>query len=243
MQRHGGVCEAFDALPAPGASHAPGGRQIVLCDDRALAAAGLSVAGWADRLASSGERGVLIVGLSADARQLPRELLPVYRPAAPARVIDALQRAISGHPPDSARMELDGAGALDGTRPPRVLLVEDNPVNQLVAQALLERLGATVVLAGDGAQALQRLNEAEFDVVLMDCQMPVMDGLACTRALREREARLQLHRVPVVAMTAASEDDARDDCREAGMDDFLTKPVDQLQFAAVLARVMRATAP
>ena len=66
---------------------------------------------------------------------------------------------------------------------------------------------------------------------------------ACTRALREREARLQLHRVPVVAMTAASEDDARDDCREAGMDDFLTKPVDQLQFAAVLARVMRATAP
>jgi CheY-like chemotaxis protein len=54
---------------------------------------------------------------------------------------------------------------------------------------------------------------------------------------------LQLRRVPVVAMTAASEDDARDDCREAGMDDFLTKPVDQLQFAAVLARVMRATAP
>ena len=243
VQRHGGACEAFEALPAPGAPHAPGSRQIVLCDDRALAAAGLSVAGWADRLASSGERGVLIVGLSADARQLPRELLPVYRPAGPARVIDALQRAISGQPPDSARMDLDGSTALAGTRRPKVLLVEDNPVNQLVAQALLERLGATVVLAGDGAQALQRLNEAEFDVVLMDCQMPVMDGLACTRALREREVRLQLRRVPVVAMTAASDDDARDDCREAGMDDFLTKPVDQLQFAAVLARVMRATAP
>jgi CheY-like chemotaxis protein len=124
-----------------------------------------------------------------------------------------------------------------------VLLVEDNPVNQMVAQALLERLGATVVLAGDGAQALQRVAEAEFDVVLMDCQMPVMDGLACTRALRERETRLQLRRLPVVAMTAASDDDARDECRDAGMDDFLTKPVDQLQFAAVLARVMRATAP
>ena len=243
VQRHGGACEAFEALPAPGSPHAPGSRQIVLCDDRALAAAGLSVAGWADRLASSGERGVLIVGLSADARQLPRELLPVYRPAGPARVIDALQRAVSGQPPDSARMDLDGSTALAGTRRPKVLLVEDNPVNQLVAQALLERLGAAVVLAGDGAQALQRLNEAEFDVVLMDCQMPVMDGLACTRALREREVRLQLRRVPVVAMTAASDDDARDDCREAGMDDFLTKPVDQLQFAAVLARVMRATAP
>ena len=243
VQRHGGSCEAFEALPAPGAARAPGSRHVVLCDDRALAATGLSVADWADRLAASGERGVLIVGLSADARLLPRELLPVYRPALPARVIDAIQRAIAGQPPDSARMDLDGGAAFDGTRPPRVLLVEDNPVNQMVAQALLQRLGATVVLAGDGAQALQRLAEAEFDLVLMDCQMPVMDGLACTRALRERESREQLRRVPVVAMTAASDDDARDACREAGMDDFLTKPVDQLQFAAVLARVMRATAP
>ena len=243
VQRHGGGCEAFETLPAPGAPRAPGSRHIVLCDDRALADAGLSVADWADRLAASGERGVLIVGLDADARQLPRDLLPVYRPAAPARVIDALLRAISAQPPDSARIDLDGSTALDGTRPPRVLLVEDNPVNQMLAQALLERLGASVVLAGDGAQALQCLAEGEFDVVMMDCQMPVMDGLACTRALRAREARLQLRRVPVVAMTAASEDDARDDCREAGMDDFLTKPADQLQFAAVLARVMRASTP
>jgi len=243
VQRHGGGCEALDALPAPVAAHQPGSRHVVVCDDLALAAAGLSAGDWADRLAASGERGVLIVGLSADARRLPRELLPVYRPAAPARVIDALQRAIGGQPADSARMELDGASASDGTRPPRVLLVEDNTVNQMVAQALLERLGATVVLAGDGAQALQRVAEAEFDLVLMDCQMPVMDGLACTRALRERETRLQLRRLPVVAMTAASDDGARDDCRDAGMDDFLTKPVDQLQFAAVLARVMRTTAP
>jgi CheY-like chemotaxis protein len=243
VQRHGGACEAFEALPATGAPHAPGSRPVVLCDDRSLAAAGLSAAEWADALAASGARGVLIVGLSADARQLPRELLPVYRPATPARVIDALQRAIAGQAADSARMDLDGNTAFDGTRAPRVLLVEDNPVNQMVAQALLERLGATVVLAGDGAQALQRVAEAEFDVVLMDCQMPVMDGLVCTRALRERETRLQLRRLPVVAMTAASDEEARDACRDAGMDDFLTKPVDQLQFAAVLARVMRATAP
>ena len=94
-----------------------------------------------------------------------------------------------------------------------------------------------------GAQALRRVAESEFDLVLMDCQMPVMDGLACTRALRERETRLQLRRLPVVAMTAAGDDEARDDCRDAVMDDFLTKPVDQLQFAAVLARVMRTTAP
>jgi signal transduction histidine kinase/CheY-like chemotaxis protein len=239
VRRLGASCAAFEALPAP----EPGAQRVVLCDERALADAGLSAADWADRLAASGERGVLIVGLGADARRLPRELVPVYRPAAPARVIDALQRALSKLPPESARMDLDASSALAGTRPPKVLLVEDNLVNQMVAQALLERLGAVVVLAGDGEQALQRLAESEFDIVLMDCQMPVMDGLACTRALREREARQQLRRVPVVAMTATSADDARDDCRHAGMDDFLTKPVDQLQFAAVLARVMRATTP
>ena len=243
VQRHGGRCDAQAVFPEAGAAHAPGSQPIVLCDDRALSEAGLSAADWADRLAASGARGVLIVGLGADARQLPRELLPVYRPATPARVIDALQRAIAGHAADSARMDLDGSTAPAGTRAPKVLLVEDNPVNQMVAQALLERLGATVVLAGDGAQALQRVAEAEFDVVLMDCQMPVMDGLACTRALRERETHLQLRRLPVVAMTAASDEEARDECRDAGMDDFLTKPVDQLQFAAVLARVMRTTAP
>jgi len=116
----------------------------------------------------------------------------------------------------------------------------DSP--RLTVRHLLSHAGG---LPEDNATADLRMPmaEAEFDVVLMDCQMPVMDGLACTRALRERETRLQLRRLPVVAMTAASDEDARDECRDAGMDDFLTKPVDQLQFAAVLARVMRATTP
>jgi len=120
--------------------------------------------------------------------------------------------------------------------------VEDNLVNQMVAQALLERLGASVVLAGDGEQALRRLAEAAFDLVLMDCQMPVLDGPACTRRWREIEARAQRPRIPVVAMTATSDDDAREACRAAGMDDFLTKPVEQADLAALLARVMQATA-
>ena len=87
-------------------------------------------------------------------------------------------------------MDLDaGAPGADGSRLVRVLLVEDNLVNQLVAQSLLERLGAQVVLAGDGEQALQRLAEQSFDLVLMDCQMPVLDGLDCTRRWRAIEAR------------------------------------------------------
>jgi signal transduction histidine kinase/ActR/RegA family two-component response regulator len=243
VQRHGGRCECLAALPPAGPPLSSAGqRRIVLCDDRALAVAGLSAAAWADRLAASGERGVLLAALSTDARQLPRELVPLYRPAQPARVIDALQRALAPVPPESARMDLDPPVAADGTRTLRVLLVEDNLVNQLVAQALLERLGAQVVLAGDGEQALQRLEEDRFDLVLMDCQMPVLDGPSCTRRWREIEAQRAGPRIPVVAMTAASDEDARAACREAGMDDFLTKPVEQASLAAMLARVMQATA-
>ncbi|MFT3957429.1 MAG: ATP-binding protein [Piscinibacter sp.] len=240
VRRHGGECERAESLlvePSPA-----GRRRIVLSDDQALAAAGLSRADWADRLAAGGARGVLLVSLSTDARRLPRALVPLYRPAQPARVIEALQRALAPVPPESASMDLDPPLAADGTRSARVLLVEDNLVNQLVAQALLERLGAQVVLAGDGEQALQRLAESTFDLVLMDCQMPVLDGPSCTRRWRTIEAQRQLPRIPVVAMTATSDDDVRALCREAGMDDFLTKPVEQPQLAALLARVMQATA-
>ncbi|WP_341890069.1 ATP-binding protein [Variovorax sp. YR752] len=242
VQRHGGRCARLAALPPVEPTPAAGMRRVMLCDDRSLEAADLSVADWADRLATGGERGVLLVSLAADARKLPRELVPLYRPAQPLRVLEALQRALEPVPPDSARMELDPPLAGDGTRTLRVLLVEDNLVNQLVAQALLERLGAQVMLAGDGEQALQRLAENEFDLVLMDCQMPVLDGLSCTRRWREIEAQRAGPRIPVVAMTAASDEDARAACRDAGMDDFLTKPVEQAQLAAMLARVMQATA-
>jgi signal transduction histidine kinase/CheY-like chemotaxis protein len=238
VRRHGGRCEVFDTLPAAAAALPPCVRRVVLCDERALAAAGLAPADWADRLAASGERGVLLVGLSADARKLPHDLVPLYRPAPPGRVIEALQRALGPPPPDSASLDIDAPAMTAGTRGARVLLVEDNLVNQLVAQALLERLGAHVVLAGDGEQALQRLAQDEFDLVLMDCQMPVLDGLACTRRWREREREMQdrRRRTPVVAMTATSDDQARQACRDAGMDDFLTKPVELPQLAAVLAQ-------
>ncbi len=242
VRRHGGECEHAESLTAHAATAAAGRRPIVLCDADALAADGLSAADWADRLVAVGARGVLLVSLSTDARTLPRELVPLYRPAQPARVIEALQRALAPVPPESASMDLDPPLAADGTRTPRVLLVEDNLVNQLVAQALLERLGAQVELAGDGEQALQRLDESTFDLVLMDCQMPVLDGPSCTRRWRAIEAERQRPRIPVVAMTATSDDDARALCREAGMDDFLTKPVEQPQLAALLARVMQATA-
>ncbi|MFB9311689.1 hybrid sensor histidine kinase/response regulator [Nocardioides plantarum] len=119
----------------------------------------------------------------------------------------------------------------------RVLVVEDNAVNQLVATGLLESLGCTVVAVGNGLEAVDALGEGHgFDVVLMDCRMPRMDGFDATRAIRARERGT---RVPIIAMTASATEGERQRCLEAGMDDFLTKPVDPTQLAAAVARAPR----
>jgi len=122
-----------------------------------------------------------------------------------------------------------------------VLLVEDNPFNQQVARELLEQAGAAVTVAGDGAQALAAMARARFDCVLMDVQMPVMDGLEATRRIRADPA---LKETLVVAMTANAGVDDRTRCLEAGMNEFLAKPVVPELLAATIARCLgRTTAP
>ena len=110
---------------------------------------------------------------------------------------------------------------LDGVR---VLLVEDNPVNQKVAIRMLQKLGCVVELAENGQQALEKLERASYDIVLMDMQMPVMDGLTATRLLRQREQQTGHHQV-VIALTANAMQTDRELCLEAGMDDYLSKPL------------------
>ena len=108
--------------------------------------------------------------------------------------------------------------------PSRVLLVEDNPVNQQVTSLMLRRLGAEVVVAANGREALDRLAEGSFTVVYLDCRMPVMDGFACIAALRAQEAGSTRHQ-PVVALTANAYPEDRARCLAAGMDGFLAKPL------------------
>ncbi|MBY0240954.1 MAG: response regulator [Burkholderiaceae bacterium] len=103
----------------------------------------------------------------------------------------------------------------------RILLVEDNTFNQQIAQEMLEDMGAVVRLASNGADALEALRQAEFDCVLMDMQMPLMDGLEATRRIR---TDLQLAAIPVLAMTATATTEARMRCIDAGMNDFISKP-------------------
>ncbi len=121
----------------------------------------------------------------------------------------------------------------------RVLLVEDNPVNQLVAKEMLASLGCQLEVADNGRAALECIRRGKFDVVLMDCQMPEMDGYEATRELRRIESSGN-SRLPVVALTANAMDGDRDRCVAAGMDDYLTKPFKREQLAKMLARHLRA---
>jgi PAS domain S-box-containing protein len=126
------------------------------------------------------------------------------------------------------------AAGIEGPLPLQILLAEDNPVNQKLAQVLLHKLGHTVTVACDGKQAVAQMAQSRFDLVLMDMQMPEMDGLEATRLIRAAG-----HTLPIVAMTANAMDSDRRRCSEAGMDDFLAKPVRAPDLAAVLARQRR----
>ncbi len=126
------------------------------------------------------------------------------------------------------------------TRPGRrVLVVEDNDVNQLVTRRMLEKLGVEVEVADNGRVALDRLAAKSFDLVLMDCQMPEMDGYAATRAIRRREKR-NGGRMPVVALTASALVGDRERCLAAGMDDYLSKPVTGAELTRVIGRWLPA---
>jgi two-component system, sensor histidine kinase len=123
-----------------------------------------------------------------------------------------------------------------------VLVAEDNAVNQTVVAAMLKSLGHRATLAGDGREALEMLTRGDFDVVLMDCNMPVMDGLEATRRLRAGDSGARDPRIPVIALTANAMDGDRDTCLAAGMDDFLAKPVTIAALRAALERVQAAPA-
>jgi two-component system, sensor histidine kinase and response regulator len=114
----------------------------------------------------------------------------------------------------------------------RVLVVEDNEVNQLVARSMVARLGYTVDVVSDGAQAIAATADASYMAVLMDCHMPVMDGFEATRAIRVRDG--DTSHLPIIAMTAGALEEDRDRCLAAGMDDYLTKPVDMSRLEEVL---------
>jgi PAS domain S-box-containing protein len=140
--------------------------------------------------------------------------------------------------PALARLQ-DRQGPL---RPLRVLVAEDNRVNQVLAVRLLERQGHSVVLAANGREALAAIEEYDFDVVLMDAQMPEMDGFQATAAIREREKLTGGH-LRIIALTAHAMAGDRDRCLAAGMDYYVTKPIQPVQLFEAIEELMSITPP
>jgi CheY-like chemotaxis protein len=117
-----------------------------------------------------------------------------------------------------------------------VLLVEDNAVNAFISAASLESMGVVSVHASDGTEAVELYRTRAFDAVLMDCEMPVMDGFAATRLIREFEAQSGLPRTPIIALTANALTGDREHCLAHGMDDYLSKPIELGQLGALVAK-------
>jgi signal transduction histidine kinase/CheY-like chemotaxis protein len=161
------------------------------------------------------------------------------KPIKPSDLFDAIASIVGDDAPATA-----ARGTRQSEREPhdkdasaKILLAEDNPVNQLFACRLLEKLGYEVTVANNGVEVLDALDRAGFDLVLMDMQMPVMDGIEATRAIRAREADGR-QRLPIVALTANASASDRDHCLATGMDDYLAKPFRAPQLRAVLHRCL-----
>jgi CheY-like chemotaxis protein len=151
-----------------------------------------------------------------------------------------LAPAVCAVPSESKPSEFDAEISLAGTR---VLLVEDNPVNQTVACGMLHRLGVVTSTAENGAEALRMLQDQRYDLVLMDVQMPVMDGYEATTRLRQIETADALPATPVIALTANALSQDRHAALAAGMNDFLTKPLTRNALRGVLTRWIADAAP
>ncbi|MEI7637400.1 MAG: ATP-binding protein [Syntrophus sp. (in: bacteria)] len=121
----------------------------------------------------------------------------------------------------------------------RILLVEDNVINQKVAQSILSKLGCKADVAANGLEAVQALEIIDYDLVLMDCMMPEMDGFEATAMIRAPDSRVRNRKVPIVAMTANAMKGDREACLEAGMDDYLSKPVKKEDISMVLEKWLK----
>jgi len=167
----------------------------------------------------------------------------LIKPVNPSLLFDTVMGLFGYEAKRAAREQLDRVGAddaLDQVRGARVLLVEDNDINQELAVELLGNAGLEVCVAGNGAEALEHLSRERFDVVLMDVQMPVMDGYSATRAIRGQP---QFRKLPVIAMTASAMAGDRERCLQAGMNDHITKPIDVAKMFSTLSRWVKTDQP
>jgi PAS domain S-box-containing protein len=182
--------------------------------------------------------------LEAELREMGVERC-LHKPLRQSRLHDSLVELLFPHASSNAARTTDGRTA--GARPSRslagrrILLAEDNEVNQLVAREMLHRLGVECEVASNGREAVERARAVAYDLVLMDCQMPEMDGFEATQAIREEEQKSGSpggRRLPIVALTANAVKGDRERCLAAGMDAYLSKPVRPAELLETLSRLL-----
>jgi len=168
----------------------------------------------------------------------------LLKPASTRDLRECLVRVVSMDAAEwhvkTQRIAVAAANSRTPAAGPLILLAEDNAVNQKVARGTLQKLGYSVDVANNGAEAVAAWKTGRYQLILMDCQMPVMDGYQATREIRECEAGAR--RIPIVALTADAMKGAEEQCRQAGMDDYLTKPLDRGRLAATLSRHLNSSA-
>jgi signal transduction histidine kinase/CheY-like chemotaxis protein len=167
----------------------------------------------------------------------PGFVLGLMDPVRASELRHALVALLSGNMREPLPMPAKAFTQLDfGTPPPRVLLVEDNVTNQEVAASFLKKLGVSVDVAGNGRECLHALASFPYDLVLMDVQMPEMDGFEATRRIRQSEIQVLNPFLPIIAMTAHAMTGDREKCLDAGMDDYLSKPIELESLAGMLKK-------
>lgn len=184
---------------------------------------------------------ILLSSGSQDAGCTPREAgfaVSLTKPVKQSEFYDALSTAVA---PASSMAPSMAAEPKGSNSKFKVLLVEDNRVNQMVAMGMLEKIGYRADVVANGAEALEALQRIPYDLVFMDCQMPVMDGFEATRRIRQMEAGSPRH-VPIVAMTANAMEGDREKCLSVGMDDYVSKPINKARLQAVMEQFDKKSA-
>ena len=225
--------EALTALRAAVAQGTP--YQLVILDQHMPEMDGLTAARTIQgEPALATARVILLTSVDSDCTNQPgitRTLTKPVRSGELQRILGQVMGATYHEPTLTTSIRPAGA-ALSG----QVLVAEDNPVNQELAKSMLETLGCQVTLVANGVAAVAAVESTRFDAVLMDVQMPEMDGLVATATIRQREARARTPRVPIIALTANAFVQDREACLTAGMDDYVAKPFSMDKLRAALAR-------
>ena len=231
--------DALERLRQANAQGEPWTYSVVLADLGTIHSTALSLARNLERTALYGKARLLYLR-SDDITSVD---LPAGASVVPRGAPDAdLRAALSGANLDSIASVVSRPASPTGNdmtqqAAPRILLVEDNPVNLMVAQRLLQVIGMECDTAGNGQVALEKLQASGYDLVLMDCQMPVLDGYAATRRWREHEhASAVAQRLPIIAMPANAMAGDRQKCLDAGLDDYLAKPVTRGELERCISR-------